>query len=461
MEPIDIRFGGGASHTTLHPLVAFALFGAIVLTFVLPRKYVVVPWLLTVFLTPFGQVVVLSGVHFTVYRIAVVCGLVRLAITKFPARTGRLAGGFSAVDTAFMFCALFSFMSFSVQWMEWQAVIKSLGSLLDGLGGYFVLRFLIRDMRDVQRTIKVLAAVAIVLAICMTNEQLTRENVFGLLGGVAFNVPVRDGSARAMGSFQVYLTAGVFGATLLPLFISLCSDVKDRLVGYLGIAGASIMVLTSNSSTPLLAYAAGIVGLCFWPLRKRMRVFWWSLVLILVSVHLSMKAPVWALIQRVDLTGSSSGFHRYMLVEQCMRHLGDWWLVGNRNYNDWGSDMWDLSNQYVGCAVTGGLATLVTFILVISRSFGRLGTARRLVNNDRKREWSIWCLCAALLSHVVAYFGVNYFDQMQVAWYALLAMISVAASEAALSRRCKVREALALNGNEWTAVNSSLLETNP
>jgi hypothetical protein len=147
-----------------------------------------------------------------------------------------------------------------------------------------------------------------------------------------------------------------------------------------------------------------------------------------------MKAPVWALISRIDLTGSSSGFHRYMLVDQCIRHFGDWWLIGVKNYNEWGYDMWDLSNQYVACAVTGGLATIVTLILVISRSFGRLGTARRLVKGDRKREWSLWCLGAALLAHVVAYFGIGYFDQMQVAWYALLAMIVIATSEAVPSR---------------------------
>jgi hypothetical protein len=461
VEPTDIRFGGGASQTILHPVVALALVITIALTFVLPRKYVIIPWLLTVFLIPFGQVVVVVGVHFTVYRIAVLFGLARLAIAKVPARAGRrLAGGFSNIDNAFVLCAFFSFLSFTLQWMEWHALIKGLGNLVDGLGGYFVVRQLIHDKDDVQRAIKVLALIAIVLAICMTNEQLTHHNVFGLLGGVPLDVPIRDGSARAMGSFEVYLTAGVFGATLLPLFIWLCSDAKVRLIGLLGIAGATVVTLTSNTSTSLLAYAAGFVGLCFWPLRKEMRVFRWALALFLVSIHLSMKAPVWALIQRVDLTGSSSGFHRYMLVDQCIRHLSDWWLIGFKNYDNWGSDLWDLSNQYVGCAVTGGLATLVTFILVISRSFGRLGTARRLVKGDRKREWYLWCLCAAMLSHVVAYFGVGYFDQMQVMWYALLAIIGVAVSETVPSRVSRVQEALASNQQAASAESWNVLATN-
>ncbi len=460
MEPANIRFGGGASDTILHPLVALALILTIALIFVLPRKNVVIPWLLTVLLVPFGQVVVLAGVHFTVYRIVVLFGLIRLATTKFPARARRFSGGFSTIDSAFMLCACFSCISFSLRWMETQALIRSLGNLLDALGGYFVLRFLIRDKGDVQRAIKVLAVTAVILAICMTNEHFTHRNVFGLLGGVPLNVAVRDGGVRAAGSFEVYITAGVFGATLLPLFVLLCSDAKTRLIGALGIAGATVVTLTSNSSTPLLAYVAGFVGLCFWPFRKRMRAFRWGLLLILVSLHLCMKAPVWALIARIDLTGSSSGFHRYFLVDQCIRHFSDWWFIGVKNYSDWGWDMWDLSNQYVAYALTGGLATLMFFILVLSRSFGRLGTARRRVEGDRKREWALWCLCAALLSHVVASFGIGYFDQVQAAWYALLAIIGVAVSEAMPSRVPRIQEALTSNHQAEVAVSWNLVETN-
>lgn len=441
MEPTDLRFGGGAANTILHPLVAVALLVTIALIFLLPRRYVVAPALLIVFLVPFGQVVVLGGVHFTVYRIILLFGLLRLATTKLPAGTSRLAGGFGAIDYAFTLCALFTFITFVVQWMETQALVKGLGNLLDALGGYFVLRFLIQDRKDVQRAIRVFAVIAMVLAVCMTNEQLTHKNVFGYLGGVPLGVTMREGKARAMGAFSVYITAGVFGATLLPLFIWLWSDAKSKSGALLGMVGATVMTLTSNSSTPLLAYASGIVGLCFWPLRKHMRAIRWGLVLILVGLHLVMKAPVWALIARIDLTGSSSGFHRYILVDNCIRHFSDWWLIGFKNYNDWGFDMWDLSNQYVAYAVTGGLVTLIFFIAIISRSFGKLGTARKCVAGDRGHEWFLWCLGAALFAHVVAYFGIGYFDQMQFAWYALLAVICVAVSEAMHSPVPQAQEA--------------------
>jgi hypothetical protein len=143
-----------------------------------------------------------------------------------------------------------------------------------------------------------------------------------------------------------------------------------------------------------------------------------------------MKAPVWAIIGRIDLTGSSSGYHRYMLVDTCIRHFSDWWLIGTKHYNEWGSDMWDLSDQYVAYAVTGGLATLVSFIAIIFYSFRELGTARKYVARDKRYEWLLWCLGASLFAHVMAYFGIGYFDQMQVVWFVLLAMISATTTHA-------------------------------
>ena len=50
-------------------------------------------------------------------------------------------------------------------------------------------------------------------------------------------------------------------------------------------------------------------------------------VLVLVTLHLVMKAPVWALLARIDLTGSSSGYHRYVLIDQCISRFSEWRLI--------------------------------------------------------------------------------------------------------------------------------------
>jgi hypothetical protein len=432
MEPQDIRFGGGASSTVLHPLVAIELLIVVILILCLPRKYAIVPLLLMIFLTPRGQVVVLAGIHFTIARILVVTTLVRLAVSG---EWSQVRDRLNSLDRVFSLFAICYLAVFSLQWMQSQALIKSLGDFLDTLGGYFAMRFLIRDREDIVRTIKILALVAIITAPFMCIEQVYRRNIFGLLGGIESTPGVRDGQVRSQGAFAVYITAGVFGGSLIPLLIWLWTERKSRLFVVAGIVACTVMTFTSHSSTPTLAYSFGILGLCFWPFRRRMREFRWGLATVLTGLHLVMKAPVWALIARVDLTGSSSGYQRYELVDTCIRHFWDWWLIGVKDYNTWGFDMWDLSDQYVADAVTGGLVSLVLFIGIISCAFSRLGTARKRVAGDRNHEWLLWCLGATIVSHVAAYFGIGYFDQMQFAWYALLAMISVAVYEAMASRR--------------------------
>jgi uncharacterized membrane protein len=103
--------------------------------------------------------------------------------------------------------------------------------------------------------------------------------------------------------------------------------------------------------------------------------------------------------------------------------------------------MWDTSNEYVAYAFSGGLLAFVLFGSIISRAFSKLGTARKLAEGSRSEEWFLWCLGASLFSHVVGFFGVEYFDQMQFAWLALLAVISVAVFEVTSSRVPKVQEA--------------------
>src|SRR5580704_17968160 len=174
------------------------------------------------------------------------------------------------------------------------------------------------------------------------------------------------------------------------------------------------MAIASNSSTSLLALGGSLVGLAFWPLRKQMRLVRWALSLTLVGLHMVMHGPVWSLIARVDLTGSSSGYHRYYLVDNCIRHFTDWWLLGYKYYDQWGFDMFDLCNQFVVAAVTGGLLTLVFYIMIFSRSFAAIGTGRKQLTGDRRQEWLLWCLGSNLFAIVVVHFGINYMAQLMM-----------------------------------------------
>ncbi len=420
-------FGGGASDSTMHPVVLIAMILATMLILTLPRKYVIAPVLLSIFLIPLGQQLYVGGVHWLAPRIIILCGLIRVIMINATSKR-LLSGGFGSIDRLFFGCVFCEVVGFVLQYnFQSEAVTQQLGILIDFLGGYFLLRALIEDETDIYRALKWMAFVACVLAVGMVWEQVTLQNVFGLLGGTRVTPEIREGKIRSQGAFQHSILAGTFGATLLPLFFLLWKNGCAKLSAAAGIVGCTVMTICSNSSTPLLTYTAGVFGVCLWPIRKNMRNTRRALSVTLIALHLAMSAPVWFLMARIDLTGGSSGYHRAELVDQFVKHFSDWWLIGTRDSGSWGWDMWDQQNQYVNIGETGGLAALVLFIAVISGQFARIGNARRTAEGT-KREWLFWFLGAALFANVVAFFGANYFDQSKVAWFILLAMISAATS---------------------------------
>jgi hypothetical protein len=435
MQPENLRFGGGASETILHPIVLIAMLIAIVLIFVLPRRYVILPFLSATFLIPLGQEVLIGGLHFFVYRIIVLTIGVRVIASMFSSPDGAFGNRLGTLDILFLFWAFFRALAGALVFsFNPGALVYQAGFLLDALGGFFVLRYMIRDHEDIYRTLRILAALVVIIGGCMAFEKVHQVNVFGFLGGVRAVPEVRAGSVRAQGPFQHELLAGTFGATLLPLFFLLWKSGKSRLLGVLGVIAATVMVLTSASSTPVLAYGAAMIGICAWPLRKRMRLVRWGIVAGLVGLNMVMKAPVWFIIQHIDIVGGSSGYHRAMLVNDFILHFRDWWLMGTTENARWGFTMWDLCNQYVAEGQVGGLATFICFIAMICICFSSIGTARKAVEGDRQ-EWYFWLLGATLLSHIIAFFGISYFDQTRVSWFALLIMIQVATAPHVLAKK--------------------------
>jgi hypothetical protein len=309
------------------------------------------------------------------------------------------------------------------------ALFNQFGFLLDFVGGYLVLRSFSDGTSGVYRALKWLAIATAVVAAGMIVEQVTLRNLFGELGGTQAVPTIREEKIRSQGSFQHAITAGVFAAVLVPSFILLWKNGKAKLMATTGLVGCTVMTVCSASSTPLLAYLAGLGAAFIWPIRRRMRVLRWGFLCVLLALQVVMKAPVWFLIARVDLTGGSSGYHRAELVDQFIRHIGEWWLIGTNRAAAWGYDMWDQQNQFVAVGVTGGLVGFVLFVAMIVYAWRLLGNARRLADG-REDESLYWLLGASLFATVVAFFGANLYDQAKFGWFLLLAMISASTTEA-------------------------------
>lgn len=433
-------FGGGGTDTVLSPIVLVAMLIAIVLILVLPRKHIIVPVLFIAFLVPLGQSVYAIGAHWQVLRIVVLFGLLRVVALRFSSKKSPFAGGFNKIDQAFVICAVAQAVATTLLYMNPQALVYQLGVLIDFVGAYLLLRSLIQGEADIYRTLKWLALLTVILGLCMVREQLTLQNVFGTLGGGVRAVPeIREGKIRSQAVFQHSLTAGTFAATLLPLFFLLWKNGKAKVIAAAGVLGCTVMTICSNSSTPLLAYVAAVLGTCLYPIRKKMRLVRWGIVAACLTLQMVMKAPFWFIIAHIDLTGGSSGYHRAELVDQFIRHFSNWWLIGTKDAGTWAYDLWDQQNQYVGVGEGGGLIALVFFIAMISRSFGKIGRARKSVEGSKK-EWFVWLLGAALFANLVAFFGVNYFDQIKIAWFALLAMICATSASIMEAQKSKATQ---------------------
>ncbi|MHB8616327.1 MAG: hypothetical protein ACYC93_09665 [Candidatus Acidiferrales bacterium] len=424
-----MTFGGGAAGTVLHPLVAAAMIIVIILTLVLPRKYVVVPLLFCIFLTPYGQEIMVAGVHVFVFRILILFGWIRLLSSKFNSKTQIFAGGLNTLDKVFFLWAIVRALAPMLLFKQTGAVVNQAGFLWDAIGGYFLFRFLIQDDEDVERIIKMLAVFAAIVGVEMVREHFTGHDTFALLGGILPTLEMRDGVPRAMGPFAHALLAGTVGATLLPLFVWLWKGGKSKILAVVGMIGCTLMASLTMCSSPVLAFAAGVGAIFLWPLRNLTRGLRWGIVLGCIVLQLFMNAPFWFALGHIDLVGGSNGWYRAALIDTFVRHFSDWWLIGtNANMNWYSGAMWDQCNQFVSEGETGGLLTLILFIGMICICFRWLGRARKSVEGEGNKDWFFWLLGCTFFAHVVAFFGIDYFDQTKFLWYSLLAIIAAAAA---------------------------------
>jgi hypothetical protein len=276
-----------------------------------------------------------------------------------------------------------------------------------------------------------MAVIIVPLAVAALFEHTTGRNIFAIFGGVSELSAIRDGKLRAQVSFGDPILAGTFAATLMPLFVGLwLQHGFSRKLGVIGFIASSVITVLSNSGGPRIVYIFGFIGFMIWPFRRMMKFVRWGVLLSIIFLHVIMKAPVWALIQRTPFTGT--GYHRVELIDAFIRHFGEWWLMGTTYTAHWGPvvlpwmpNMVDITNQYVLIGIEGGLLPLALFIAVIAYSFRAIG---RAMNTKQNRPLYIrvclWSMGTALFGHMASFISVAYFDQIVTFWYMLLAMIS-------------------------------------
>jgi hypothetical protein len=371
-----------------------------------------------------GQSILVGGFHFHAIRIVLLAGIIRIAARgEFP--KFKVTG----IDGAIVLFAVVTYGLMGLRLGVWQ---ESVGHAYDVLLSYFVFRGLITSWEEVQALLPGLAVLIMPMAVCMLRETHTGRSVFAFMGGLADVDPDREGRFRAAGAFRSPHDAGAFGATLIPLFVGLYwVNRKRRVIAVAGIIAATLITYASNSSGPLMAYLSCLIGLAFWPLRMHMRKVRWGIVVFLICMGLTMKVPIWYLMSKIaDLT-RGDGWYRSYLMEQCWNHMSSWWLMGVTDTSGWAAtgEGKDLCNIYVGCAAGGGMGSLILFVVILVKSFQKLGMALKTARESLPESEAVfWCMGCILFAHVMTLFSVSYWDQMTVFWWGTLAGFASAAS---------------------------------
>lgn len=397
----------------------------------LPRRLAIAPVIVLCCYMTLGQAFVVAGCHFTMIRVLLLFGWTRL-IMRGEVRRLRL----NQIDWIIIGWTLVSFVAYVVLWGTGDSVIYKLGAAYNIIGFYFLFRMLLYDFDDAVQTIEMAAVLIVPLAGFMLLEKSTGRNIFAVFGGVPEITAIREGVLRCTGPFAHPILAGTFGATILPLFVSLWGiDRRGRFLAIVGSISSLVIAVTSGSSGPVLAAGAAILALAMWPLRRNMRLIRRGVIISLICLHFLMKAPVWFVLARVDVFSGSTGYHRALLIDSAIKNLKDWWIVGTKSTAAWEDEdqhLFDVTNQYIVVGSEGGFLSLLLFIWIIVRSFRYVGLSEQAAEEwgrPLSEQFVIWGFGASLFAHAVSYMSVSYFDQNIVNWYLLLAIIATTGHE--------------------------------
>jgi hypothetical protein len=405
-----------ADHTTLHPVGFTMLVLCCTALLCVPRRLALVPILVMGLLIPSAQRIVLFSLDFHFLRILILVGLLRVLMRR--EYDGIVWWKLDAVVVAW------GLVLFAISGIRTggELLVMQSGLTVDAIGGYLVMRCVLRDWDDVAVAASTAAIMSLPMAMAFLFEQKTQYNLFSLFGGVKEITTVRDDRLRCMGPYNHPILAGCIWASLAPLCAGLWArGWIGKLQAMIGTCCSLIIVYCCASSTPVFGVLVGIIGFASLPLRNYTRAIRWGSFGALIGLHMAMKAPVWHLICRVSAVGGSTGYHRFKLIDSFIWRFPEWALMGTGGTAHWFWGGQDVTNHFVIQGVNGGFLTFFLFVASVALSFGAFGRARRSAVRNWPKELLTWGLGVGLLVHCACFIGVSYFGQANVLWYLTLA----------------------------------------
>ncbi|NML18991.1 hypothetical protein [Azohydromonas caseinilytica] len=404
--------------------VAFIFVDAL-LVLTLPRHLAALPVLAVTYYMPVSAGFDLGPFNF--YGVRVV---LTLAFVRILAKGERLPGGANRLDWLMVWWAVVALVTSLFHDDMWATFVNRLGLVFMGCGSYFTLRIFCSTQEDVTRICRMTALLLLPVAVSMLYEKLTGNNPFAEFGGVSSTSEVRNGTIRAQGAFGHSILAGSAAAAVLPLMGVLWRS--HRMTAIAGIGACLTMVFSCGSTGPLMSTVFALAALMMWRMREHMRLVRWGAVLGYIGLELVMNAPAYYILSYIDLTGSSTSWHRAALIEAAVTHWPEWWAIGTDYTRHWMAYgvLWsgnhvDITNYYIRMGVDGGMPLLLMFLAVLGKGFSYVGKILQTRNGQSADfPFATWALGAALFAHASTFISVSYFDQCVVLLYMTLALIS-------------------------------------
>jgi len=388
----------------------------------LPRKLAPLPLLVGCCYMTVGQCINIGPIHCTVIRLLIAAGILRVMM-----RAERMEIGWTGMD------------KLMVAWMAWLVIstplhpgktsplVYNLGQAFNIGGIYFLFRVFCANLRDLVGIVRLTAVLLAPIAIEMVLEQLTGRNLFSVFGAY---VGQRDDKLRSVGPFAHAILAGGVGASCFPLMVGLWK--QYRTVALIGMAACLTMVGTSNSSGPIMGLVFAMGALVIWRYRHLTYLLRRTTMVVYLLLEMVMKRPAYYIIAEIDITGSSSSWHRARLIEAAIMYLDEWWLAGT-DYTrhwiasgvSWSPNHTDITNYYLLMGTWAGLPLMLLFITMICNGFRAVG--RIIITQDSLEsggQFMVWCLGASLFAHTTTCVSVAYFDQSYIFMFLCLAAAS-------------------------------------
>ena len=390
----------------------------VILTVTVPRKWILLPFVMAACIVPPDQRIIIFDLDFTTIRFCILFAILRLYLYDEVRRIK-----WNAFDKLFLTWVIVGAVVYVMQWQSMRAVIYKSGALYDSLGLYWIFRMSIISWDDIHRVVKMFAIFAIISAPMIIYERVTHNNLFAHLGHVegAFHA----GRFRCEGPFPHFIMMGLFWASVIPIFVSYFAARRSKSLYALALLSALVCVILSASSTPLMALLAIAFFGALWKYRSYGRSIALGFGAMIFALHVVMKAPVWHLMSRINVFSGSTGWHRYNLFNQFIKNRGEWFLLGCSSVEHWGVNN-DITNQYVLEGVRGGAITLVIFIILVVQAVRITGICS-MASRNRETRILYWGFCVSILGHCVSFWGVSYFGQIMMLLYFTLAIVSFAA----------------------------------